>query len=36
MIDTQTMVGPLSYSTKETLRDLSDLDSLMILGDEYG
>jgi len=36
MIDMQTMVGPLSYSTKETLRDLSDLDSLMILGDEYG
>jgi len=52
MIDMQTMVRPLSYSTKETLRiikenctlslriflrayNVSDLDKLMILVDEY-
>jgi len=53
MIDMQTMVRPLSYSTKETLGiikenctpslriflrayKVSDLDTLMILADEYG
>jgi len=52
MIDMQTMVRPLSYSTKETLTiikenctpslriflrayNVSDLDTLMILADEY-
>jgi len=52
MIDMQTMVRPLNYSTKETLRvikenctpslriflrayKVSDLDTLMILADEY-
>jgi len=52
MIDTQTMVRPLNYSAKDTLRiikenstpsqrifprayKVSDLDTLMILADEY-
>jgi len=49
MIDMQTMVRPLTYSTKEILRiieekslriflrakKVSDLDTLMILADEY-
>jgi len=46
MIDMQTMVRPIDYSAKDTLRTpslriflrrykVSDLDTLMILADEY-